>query len=435
MQELFNTHIKKSFPELKTSKFLLACSGGIDSVVLAHLCVNANLDFELAHCNFKLRGEESDKDEEFVLNLGLGISKKVHTTNFKTVSYSSSNKVSIQVAARELRYDWFAKIQQENAIKYLVTAHHADDDLETFIINLSRGSGIDGLKGMPYNTDVIKRPLLPFSQDQIMVYAQTNMLEWREDKSNADTKYLRNKIRHQIIPLLKELHPTFLDNFKNSQYYLEQTAAIANNALSEVKRSLFLSENNRYKISIDKLKELNPLKGYLHGLFKAYGFTEWENVAGLLDAMSGKEIHSKTHRLVKSRDYLLLTAIEEMQNKEFVVEESVEAIKAPLVMAISLVESIEERSLNTLYVDKETLKYPLTIRKWKKGDYFYPFGMQGKKKLSKFFKDEKIDVLSKENQWLLCSDNQIVWVIGKRADNRFKITSETKHILKFEVKE
>ncbi|WP_298486145.1 tRNA lysidine(34) synthetase TilS [uncultured Maribacter sp.] len=435
MQELFNTHIKKSFPELKTSKFLLACSGGIDSVVLAHLCVNANLDFELAHCNFKLRGEESDKDEEFVLNLGLGISKKVHTTNFKTVSYSSLNKVSIQVAARELRYDWFAKIQQENGIKYLVTAHHADDDLETFIINLSRGSGIDGLKGMPYNTDVIKRPLLPFSQDQIMVYAQTNMLEWREDKSNEDTKYLRNKIRHQIIPLLKELHPTFLDNFKNSQYYLEQTAAIANNALSEVKRNLFLSENNRYKISIDKLKELNPLKGYLHGLFKDYGFTEWENVAGLLDAMSGKEIHSKTHRLVKSRDYLLLTAIEEMQNKEFVVEESVEATKEPVVMAISLVESIEERSLNTLYVDKETLKYPLTIRKWKKGDYFYPFGMQGKKKLSKFFKDEKIDVLSKENQWLLCSDNQIVWVIGKRADNRFKITSETKHILKFEIKE
>ena len=435
MQELFNTHIEKSFPELKTSKFLLACSGGIDSVVLAHLCVNANLDFELAHCNFKLRGEESDKDEEFALKLGLNIGKKIYVTNFETIDYSYLNKVSIQVAARELRYDWFAKIQQENAIKYLVTAHHADDNLETFIINLSRGSGIDGLKGIPHNTDVIKRPLLPFSQEQIMAYAQTNMLKWREDKSNADTKYLRNKIRHQIVPLLKELHPTFLDNFTNTQHYLEQTAAIVDNTLSKVKRSLFLSENNRYKISIEKLKELHPLKGYIYGLFKSYGFTEWQNVAGLLEAMSGKEIHSKTHRLVKNRGYLLLTTLEEVLNKEFVVKESMDAVKDPVVMDISLVESVEERSLNTLYVDKETLKYPLTIRKWKKGDYFYPFGMHGKKKLSKFFKDEKIDVLSKESQWLLCSDDQIVWVIGKRADNRFKITSETKHVLKFKVKE
>lgn len=435
MQELFNTHIEKSFPELKTSKFLLACSGGIDSVVLAHLCVNANLDFELAHCNFKLRGEESDKDEEFALKLGLNIGKKIYITNFETIDYSYLNKVSIQVAARELRYDWFAKIQQENAIKYLVTAHHADDNLETFIINLSRGSGIDGLKGIPHNTDVIKRPLLPFSQEQIMAYAQTNMLKWREDKSNADTKYLRNKIRHQIVPLLKELHPTFLDNFTNTQHYLEQTAAIVDNTLSKVKRSLFLSENNRYKISIEKLKELHPLKGYIYGLFKSYGFTEWQNVAGLLEAMSGKEIHSKTHRLVKNRGYLLLTTLEEVLNKEFVVKESMDAVKDPVVMDISLVESVEERSLNTLYVDKETLKYPLTIRKWKKGDYFYPFGMHGKKKLSKFFKDEKIDVLSKESQWLLCSDDQIVWVIGKRADNRFKITSETKHVLKFKVKE
>jgi len=435
VQELFNTHLEKSFPELKTTKFLLACSGGIDSVVLAHLCVNANLDFELAHCNFQLRGKESDKDEEFVLDLGLYISKKVYVTNFKTNEYAIINKVSIQVAARELRYDWFAKIQQEKGIKYLVTAHHADDDLETFIINLSRGSGIDGLKGIPCNTDVIKRPLLQFSQEQIMSYAQTNNLKWREDKSNADTKYLRNKIRHQIVPLLKELHPTFLDNFTKSQHYVRETAAIADKALSELKKSLFISENNRYKISIEKLKELHPLKAYLHGLLKPYGFTEWQNVAGLIDAMSGKEIHSKTYRLVKDRGYLLLTAMERTQNKEFVVEEGMETVKAPIVMTIRLVESIEEHPLNTLYVDKETLKYPLIIRKWKKGDYFYPFGMHGKKKLAKFFKDEKIDVLSKESQWLLCSNDQIVWVIGKRSDNRFRITSETKHILKFEVKE
>ncbi|RKR13237.1 tRNA(Ile)-lysidine synthase [Maribacter vaceletii] len=435
MQEYFNTHIEKSFPELKPSKFLLACSGGIDSVVLAHLCNNANLDFELAHCNFQLRGKESDADEVFVKELAKKINKKINVTSFKTVDYVNLNKVSVQVAARELRYTWFSTLQEKNNLKYLVTAHHADDDLETFIINLSRGTGIDGLKGMPYNTDVIKRPLLKFSQEQIIDFAHVNTIEWREDQSNTDTKYLRNKIRHQIVPLLKELHPSFLDNFLNSQQYLEQTATIADNALNTIKKDLFQLNGSHYKIAIESLKALNPLKGYIHGLFKFYGFTEWQNVADLLDAMSGKEIRSKTYRLVKDRDYLLLEILKENKDEVFTVLKEDIFVDNPIPITITNVEEVAECSLNTLYIDKETLKYPLTIRKWKNGDYFYPFGMHGKKKLAKFFKDEKIDVLSKEKQWLLCSENQIVWVIGKRADNRFRVTNKTKHILKFEVKE
>ena len=430
---MFYKHIENKFPELKTSKFLLACSGGIDSVVLAHLCANTNLDFELAHCNFNLRAEESSKDAEFVQDLANELNKKIHITNFDTIGYVGLNKVSVQIAARELRYEWFAKIQEENTIKYLVTAHHADDDLETFIINLSRGTGIDGLKGIPSNTSNIKRPLLKFSQEQIMIFSQTHKLEWREDQSNEDTKYLRNKIRHQIVPLLKELHPSFLDNFIKTQQYLEQTAAIAQNTIESVKENLFVPERGAIKISIEKLQSLQPLKGYIHGLFKSYGFTEWENVVDLLTAMSGKEIHSDSHRLLKDRAYLLLAPLQKVLQETFNILEDTSFIKEPISIKIEVVVALTKASLHTLYVDKEKLKYPLTIRKWKKGDYFYPFGMHGKKKLAKFFKDEKIDVLSKEKQWLLCSENQIVWVIGKRADNRFKVNSETKNILKFDV--
>ncbi len=435
MQELFNTHIEKSFPDLKTSKFLLACSGGVDSVVLAHLCAKANLDFDLAHCNFELRGEESDADAIFVNKLGKYLSKKVHVTNFKTDAYSKLNKVSIQISARELRYAWFAKIQSENTIRYLVTAHHADDDLETFLINLSRGSGIEGLKGMPYNTNTLKRPLLQFSRKQILNFAQENKLEWREDKSNAETKYLRNNIRHKIVPLLKQLHPSFLDNFLKSQHYLGQTSAIAKKAVEQIKSQLFFVEGETIKIEIDKLKQLDPLEGYLYSFFKPYGFTEWENVTNLLTAMSGKEIRSKTYRLLKDRDYLLLSPIKEEEKEIYMVLEDDVTITNPLHIQISEVHTLEKPLLKTLYIDKEKIKYPLTLRKWKKGDYFYPFGMQGKKKLAKYFKDEKFNILSKENQWLLCSGDKIVWVVGKRPDNRFKVTEETKHILKFEVKE
>lgn len=435
MQEAFNNHIEKAFPELKTSKFLLACSGGIDSVVLAHLCANANLDFELAHCNFNLRAEESNKDAVFVEELARKFKKKIHITSFDTVGYVNERKVSVQIAARELRYAWFAKIQEENTIRYLATAHHADDDLETFIINLSRGTGIDGLKGMPSNTSTIKRPLLQFSQEQIMVFAHTNKLAWREDQSNADTKYLRNKIRHQIVPLLKELHPSFLDNFSNTQQYLGQTAAIAEDAIAKVKEDLFITEGSHFKISIEKLKYLNPLKGYIHGLFKSYGFTEWENVADLLSAMSGKEIRSKRYRLLKDREYLFLAPRENGEEEIYVIPENNILVTKPITLHITKVDALGESTVKNIYVDKETLKFPLTIRKWEKGDYFHPLGMQGKKKLAKFFKDEKIDILSKEKQWLLCSEDKIVWVIGKRADNRFKVNSETKNILKFEFVE
>ena len=432
MLKEFKKHIQDYFPRLLQEKFLLACSGGIDSVVLAHLCHASGLNFALAHCNFQLRDEESDADEALVRKLANTLDKCFFVTHFDTENYMRQNKVSVLIAARELRYHWFTEIMKENEIKTLVTGHHADDEIETFLINLSRGTGIDGLTGIPSRTATIDRPLLNISRAEILAYATNEGIQWREDRSNADTKYLRNKIRHDIVPLLRELHPTFMKNFALSQKFLKGTAEIAKNHIDDLRKTLFVSDGTVIRIKIELLKTLKPLNTYLYGLFKEYGFTEWNDVEHLLSAMSGKEIRSKTHRLIKDRDSLLLSARIDENNKTYLLHEKDLDVAMPLSLAIENVSAMTETGRRILYVDKETLKYPLRIRKWEKGDYFYPLGMRGKKKLSKFFKDEKVDVISKHNQWLLCSEDEIVWVIGRRADNRFRVTDDTKTILKFQ---
>jgi len=428
--EDYKKHIQNHFPRLLQDKFLLACSGGLDSVVLAHLCSQCELDFSLAHCNFKLREEESDKDEKFVQELAKKLGKSFFTEDFETLEYAHDQKVSVQMAARDLRYEWFNGLMLQNKIKTLVTAHHADDNLETFIINLSRGTGIKGLTGIPSQTRNIVRPLLPFTRIQLLEFANSSKLAWREDQSNAESKYLRNKIRHEIVPLLKELHPTFLASLIETQEFLKQIADISENHITQLKKDIFKEDGELIRIKIESLQSLKPLEAYIHALFSAYGFTEWGDLQHLLTAMSGKEVRSKTHRLVKDRDFLLLTNISDYFQKELQITKEDTEIQIPIGLRISTVHIIEEVGPNVLYLDKETLKYPLTLRKWQKGDYFYPLGMGGRKKLSKYFKDEKVDVIAKEKQWLLCAGNDIIWVVGKRADDRYKITNSTKNILK-----
>ncbi|PIF00097.1 MAG: tRNA lysidine(34) synthetase TilS [Maribacter sp.] len=430
MQNEFRKHIKEQFPQLLQHRFLLACSGGLDSVVLAHLCHQCGLDFSLAHCNFQLRGDESDLDEEFVRELARQLDKAIFVEHFNTKAYVDSHKVSVQMAARELRYEWFGGLMAEHHIETLVTAHHADDVLETFIINLSRGTGIKGLAGIPEKTGSMARPLLPFSRVQLARYAEQEQITWREDQSNAELKYLRNRIRHKIIPLLKEIHPAFLHNFHTTQKNLQQITDISEAHLNELKKVLFKQDGDVVRIAIKPLQKLEPIEGYLYGLFNAYGFTAWDDLKQLPMAMSGKEIRSKTHRLLKDRDELLLSRIGDEQPRTYSIPENTTAIEEPIALTITSVDRIGETGPNVIYVDGKTLKYPLVLRNRKKGDYFYPLGMQGRKKISKFFKDGKMDVFSKERQWLLCSDGDIVWVVGKRPDNRFKITHGTKKILK-----
>nr|WP_252736996.1 tRNA lysidine(34) synthetase TilS [Zobellia galactanivorans] len=428
--EEFKKHIEDQFTELVDDRFLLACSGGVDSVALLHLCARLDLDFAVAHCNFNLRGAESDADEGLVRDLAKKHKVKIYVTRFDTKSYSTQNKVSIQVSARELRYRWFSEIMDREGIKTLVTAHHADDSLETFLINLSRGTGIDGLTGIPVKSHNLSRPLLHFTREWILSYARAESLVWREDASNADTKYLRNKIRHEIVPALKELNPAFLANFQKTQNYLSQTALVLEQHISDLKSRLFEEDGGVTRVSIVELSGLTPVSTYLYLLFKPYGFTEWNDVENLLSAMSGKEVRSKDYRLVKDREYLLLVAKEAPDVNEFHIDEGDAMVSEPVSLKIEKVDEYVKSDLNTLYIDKKALKYPLTIRKWKKGDYFYPLGMTGKKKLSKYFKDEKVDVVSKEAQWLLCSGDAIVWVIGRRADERFKVSEHTSDIIK-----
>ncbi len=431
--ERFKDHITQHFPELRNTSLLVACSGGLDSVVLAHLCIRANLSIALAHCNFGLRGAESDEDQQFVEKLAGTFQIPFFVTRFDTAGYVKENKVSVQIAARELRYKWFKELLSNKEYSYVATAHQLDDDLETFIINLSRGTGIEGLNGIPEKSGQIVRPLLPFTREEIHAYALGEKLRWREDSSNKETKYVRNKIRHQIVPLFKEVHPTFLENFKSTQGYLKDSVAILENHFQEVKQRLFEPYENGYRISVKELQALHPIKGYLHGLLHAYGFTAWKDISSLLTAMSGKEIISGTHRLIKDREHILLQRIFDVDTAYYEVDLAKEGISKPISISIARVEEISQTGNQILYADKETLNTKLIVRKWKKGDYFYPLGFNGRKKVSKFFKDEKMDAVAKENQWLLCSGDNIVWIIGRRADDRFKVVPKTKTILKFTV--
>ncbi|MCW5515448.1 tRNA lysidine(34) synthetase TilS [Muriicola sp. Z0-33] len=426
----FKKHIEYNFPALLQSPFLLACSGGIDSVVLAHLCAACNLKFALVHCNFRLRGEESDADEEFVKALSKELNLKYFVKGFDTEYYANLNKVSVQMAARDLRYSWFEELRGKEKYSYLVTAHQADDNLETFLINLSRGTGIEGLNGITERSSTILRPLLVFTRQDIQQYATKNKLSWREDSSNDDRKYLRNKIRHEIVPKLKELHPTFDKNFAKTLKYLAGTSALVDEHISDLKKTLLQPHKDHYRISVKELSMLSPLEPHIHAIFKEFGFTQWEDILGLLTTLSGKEVRSGTHRLIKDRDELLLQELKPGKATPDMYFLDDPDSRPPLQLLQQRVNEISETADTILYVDKETLNDRLSVRKWQNGDYFYPLGMKGKKKVAKFFKDEKMDLIAKEAQWLLCSGNDIVWVIGRRADDRFKVTGKTKKILK-----
>ncbi|GAA4272648.1 tRNA lysidine(34) synthetase TilS [Aquimarina gracilis] len=432
----FKNHIANRLPFLKESRILIACSGGLDSIVLTELCDLLKLDFGIAHCNFGLRGDESDEDEKFVKSIAESVGALFLKTHFETEKYAKDHQLSIQMAARELRYNWFKDLAIEFQYDYVLTAHHSDDNLETFLINLSRGTGLEGLTGIPEVNEIFVRPLLPFSREEILNFANKQKLKWREDSSNKSTKYLRNKIRHDVIPELKGITPQFLNNFNTTLEYLQQSSQFIKSQLFRLKKDLFEpSEIDIVKISITKLREYGNPRICLYFLLKDYGFKAWNDVEQIVTAQSGKQVFSETHRLVKDREYLLLSPIvEEISDRNYKIPEEESMIMIPSgTLKFKEVAEIGPTDFKTIFVDKEKLKYPLIVRKWKEGDYFYPLGMTGKKKLSKFFKDEKLSLLAKERVWLLCSGKEIIWIINYRADNRFKITPQTKQILKITI--
>lgn len=429
----FQNQLSKKYNLLQSKNLLLAVSGGIDSMVLLDLMRRLEFNLTVAHCNFSLRASESDLDENFVVNYCKQNNIPVYIKRFDTKKYAFENKQSIQVSARELRYQWFLELKEKHRYDYIITAHHLDDSLETFFINLSRGTGIEGLTGIRESENII-RPLLGFSRVEIEEYAAENHIEWREDASNQSDKYLRNKIRHQIVPFFKELNPDFLNSFSKTISYLQEVQSFSDEVSEEILYKLLVEENNRNYLKINELLKYKSYKYILYRWLSQYGFTAWNDIYNLVESQSGKFVETEDFKLLKNRNELILSK----KNKGFYDEEFLisgeETITYPIHLKISEVSQVSEmNNPNEIYVDKNLLNFPILLGKWKEGEYFYPFGMQGKKKkISKFFKDEKLSVLDKENTWILYSDNQVVWIVGKRLDERFKVTSNTTSILKIE---
>jgi len=430
MRAEFEAHVRNYFPEFFGNRLLLACSAGLDSTVLAHLLAELGLDLQLAHANFNLRGTESEEDQLFVAQLADRLTAKYHVKNFDTIGYVNANKVSIQMAARDLRYGWFGDLLADGAADLLVTAHHADDSLETFLINLSRGTGLDGLSGIPARAGAIRRPLLPFGRDRLEAYARAEGIAWREDRTNAELGYLRNRFRHQVVPALKGACPDILERLGQTQDNLRESRSLIDAYMAEVRSRVSRGDGSVMRFDCEALRGLGSLKAHLFELFRAYGFTDWRAVAALLEGETGREVRSDTHRLLRDRDSLLLKKIEAPQVLEFPVPFDGTATSLPIRLQIRKTDQIRETSPRILYIDKETLKSGLQLRKWRKGDYFYPLGMGGRKLVSKFFRDLAMSRFDKEAQWLLCSGDDIVWVVGRRADDRFKVTGQTREIVK-----
>ena len=430
MFKAFQDHIAESFPFLKGKRLLIACSGGLDSVTLTHLMHGLNFETGLAHCNFSLRGTESDEDAEFVADLAERLNIPVYIETFDTKRYAANQKLSTQMAARELRYTWFNEILSDFNYDYVLTAHHADDDLETFLINLSRGTGIRGLTGINAVNERIVRPLLPFTRSEILAYAKKQNYFWREDSSNSGTDYLRNQLRKEVIPPLKNAVKKLLPSLQKTQGHLRDTEALLEDYMTLVYQLAITEESEGYSIDILKLSELPNTNALLYELLYRYGFSAWEDIAGLLSAQSGKQIFSETHRLLKDRNKLLLTERDsERPNTEILIFED-EQLEQPISISFKKVDKLGEAGSQHIYADRDLLQFPLVLRRWREGDVFQPFGMAGKKKLSKFFKDEKLSLVTKEKIYVLCSNNQVLWVVGYRMDDRFKVTAATKQILR-----
>lgn len=404
-------------------------------MVLLHLVKHLPYKIAVLHCNFQLRGLESFGDQNFVQQYCDENNISVFITQFDTEAFAKDYKLSTQVAARELRYSWFYELLETEQFDYILTAHHADDNLETFLINLTRGTGLDGLTGIPEQNDKIIRPLLPFSRDEILKYAEENNIEWREDSSNASHKYLRNKIRHDLVPILKEINPGFLNAFQKTQSFLQESQEMAEDASIMIYQQVAKEEGEDIHFDLNQLKKLPNYKSYLYQWLNEFGFLAWNDIYDLVDGQSGKQVFAEEFRLLKNRDTLILSPVPEAhENAVYQINEKDSEVNFPLRLKLCRVDDITIESNRTIFVDEEKIRFPLVLRKWKEGDVFHPFGMQGKsKKLSKLFKDEKLSLLDKEKIWILCSDNQIVWVIGIRQDERFKIENTTNKILKIEL--
>lgn len=409
------------------AKVIIGISGGADSVALLDILIRLGYDCIVAHCNFHLRAEESDRDALFVENISKQYKLPFEKIDFDTQAYASEKGVSIEMAARELRYSWFEVLLSKYNATCIAVAHHRDDSVETTLLNLIRGTGIRGLTGISARNNNLIRPLLCISRKEILDYITEKGLTFVEDSTNNENIYTRNKIRLDIIPLLETINPSVKDAIRRTSENLMQVENIYKAYIDNAKNNILIDN----KISINKLIEYTEPKAILYEILAGYNFNRptINQIFETLDKESGKFFYSESHQLLKDREYLLLKEREILTDKIFYIEEHATLLPYPIHLEIITIKNNEgfniEKNRDILYADKNKLCFPLTLRRWQQGDWFVPFGMKGKKKISDYFSDQKFSVFDKENTWLLCSGKDIVWIVGHRSDNRYSIDDST----------
>jgi len=435
----FELNISKNTLFSKTDKLLVAFSGGVDSVVLADLLHNAGYNIALAHCNFQLRGNEANDDTAFCKNFAESINIPFHVIYFDTKDYALKQKLSIQMAAREMRYNWFKQLIEKYKYSSILTAHHANDNVETLFVNLVRGTGIKGLQGIPQKQNNIIRPLLFATKDDIRQYALKNNLAYREDSSNQEIKYKRNFIRHQIIPELKKLNPALEETFATSIHFFQQSAEIVKQFADLKFKEMCKDENNQLQIDINLLLNEPQKETLLFDWLQLKNFknSQIQQLCEVLISNNniGKQFSSATHKLVVDRKYIIVQPFEKNNLvKEFVINSMSDIAHLPIKLSFEETKQKEfSKNKNEITIAFTEHLFPLTLRKWKIGDKFKPLGLNGFKKLSDFYKDQKLSLFEKEATWILESKDQIIWVVGHRMDDRCKIVQETEKIIKIIV--
>ncbi|MCP4312512.1 MAG: tRNA lysidine(34) synthetase TilS [Bacteroidetes bacterium] len=416
-------------------RVLLAVSGGVDSVVMAHLFAGSDYECAIAHCNFQLRGEDSDTDEVFVRSLAAQLEMPVYVERFDVDSEMEEKGISLQMAARDLRYDWFSSLAKHHSLDAIATAHNLNDSVETFFLNLSRGTGIRGLTGIPNRNDQVIRPILFASRKEIEKYARKHRLAFREDRSNRETKYQRNKIRHDVIPSMEQINPGFIDTMALNMERMLELREIVEGSVDTVRNEIFKGNSGEIHIKTGLLMKLDPMGTWLYELFAPYGFTRLQcrEIEQFLKARPGKRFLSPSHQLFKDRDQLILVESRSDSFERYYLDTPEKHSSLPFSMDVEVMERDKLGQIptdrNTACLDYDEIQFPLTIRRWLPGDYFYPLGMDQIKKLSDFFVDEKVPVPVKERTWILTNGKKIAWIMGHRIDNRFRITEHTSRVL------
>lgn len=436
----FKSFIQEALHLDQQHKYLLAVSGGVDSIVMTDLFSRSNLNFDILHCNFKLRGKESDEDESFARQLAQKYDVDCIVQTFNTQQYADERGISVQMAARDLRYAWFGKLLQEGIAKEIATAHHKNDVLETMVFNLAKGTGLSGMHGIRHRQGQIIRPMLFTDKQEIREYAQQHQLQWREDSSNVEDKYRRNLIRHEIIPVLEDINPSLFKTLENTLERFIGAEALVKASCQQVKEKCLIRKGQDTFLEIERIISLPGLNVILHEILQEYGFQYHQSreIAKMLkekpkELYVGKVFDSETHRLNLDRKEMVISPLPQKTQATASVISEKEHVKELEQFDFNMrVLDANRYSImplaNVAALDHEKLKFPLKLRKWKNGDSFYPLGMNCKKKLSDFMVDTKVPLNLKDRVFVLTSGDDIVWVVGHRIDHRYRITNNTRQV-------